>query len=292
MSALLFCLWMPLCQPGEQSSDTAAIQPVAGAVDEASKGPKQPLDNKNKQQENCPRLLMAVDGAGQFFTFSNACIRACMDHYPDVDVRPFLWSHGHRRYVADQRDFHWANTMASRLASQILAWKQANPTGKVYLAGHSAGCGIALHAASELPPETLEKITVMLPSCSSKVDLIGSIRASKHGVHVWCSDQDWVILGLMVRMFGCQYDTASIRAAGRWGFEPKPITHEEKALVRAKPRHYPWHQSQKRLNNDGGHYGAYQSPFLEKVVLANLFNPEVEPPYPVIEQVQEIPEEP
>jgi len=46
------------------------------------------------------------------------------------------------------------------------------------------------------------------------------------------------------------------------------------------------------LNNDGGHYGAYQSPFLEKVVLANLFNPEVEPPYPVIEQVQEIPEEP
>lgn len=247
------------------------------------------LKESTSEPKPGPRLLFAVDGAGQFFTCSNACLRACMDHFPDVDVRPMLWSHGYRRYIADQRDFRWANTMSSRLASQILAWKQANPTGKVFLLGHSAGCGIALHAASELPPETLEKVVVMLPSCHSKVDLIGAIRATKYGVHVWCSDQDWVILGLMIRMFGCQYDTNSTKAAGRWGFEPKPVTEEEKVLVRDKLRHYPWNETQKRLGNDGGHYGAYRSPFLETIVLPNLFHSTVEPPYPVIEQLQEIP---
>jgi hypothetical protein len=289
MAALLCYVLLTFSQGSPSPAEQGLGHTVSASVDENAKSQGKSIELKAPAPETSPRLLMAVDGAGQFFTCSNACIRACMDHFPDVDVRPFLWSHGHRRYVADQRDFIWANAMSSRLASQILAWKQANPTGKVYLLGHSAGCGIALHAASELPPETLEKIVVMLPSCSTRVDLIGGIRATKYGVHVWCSDQDWVILGLMVRMFGCQYDTASIRAAGRWGFEPKPITDEEKTLVREKLRHYPWHQSQKRLGNDGGHYGAYRSPFLETIVLPNLFHAEVEPPYPVIEQVQEIP---
>ena len=179
--------------------------------------------------------------------------------------------------------------MGTRLASQILAWKHANPNGKVYLLGHSAGCGIALHAASELPPDTIEKIAVMLPSCSTKVDLIGAIRASRNGVHVWCSDQDWVILGMMVRMFGCQDDTTTWRAAGRFGFEPKPITSEEKQLVAERLRHYPWNETHKILGNDGGHYGAYRSPFLETVVMPNLFHPKVEPPYPVIEKITELP---
>lgn len=294
MAAFLCCVWMVLSQdlptgPAIPTAGKAQEFPVTPSLGKILPSIPPATIAPAGEAIKSPRLLMAVDGAGQFFTCSNACLRACMEHFPDVDVRAMLWSHGYRRYVADQRDLHWAKNMGSRLASQIMAWKQANPNGRVYLLGHSAGCGIALHAASELPPDTLEKVAVMLPSCSTNVDLIGAIRATKYGVHVWHSDQDWVILGLMVRMFGCQDDTTSWRAAGRYGFEPKPITAEEKTLVQDRLRHYPWNETHKRLGNDGGHYGAYRSPFLEMVVLPNLFHANVEPPYPVIEKVQELP---
>lgn len=228
-------------------------------------------------QEAAPaKALFVVDGAGGFFTCSNAYLRSAATIAPDVQVIPHLWSHGFRRYMADQMDAPHALRKGQDLASQITNWKNANPGGKVWLLGHSAGCHVAIHAAANLPPDALEKTALLLPSCSTKADIQGALRASRLGVHVWYSEADWLVLGLIMKISGCGDDRSTSRAAGRFGFHPVPRDPGEIEMMKNRLRQYPWHRDHVELGHNGGHYGAYRSPFSHLVVLPILFSESVD----------------
>ncbi len=226
--------------------------------------------------EEPSKALFVVDGAGGFFTCSNSYLRGTAAVAPDVDVIPFLWSHGFRRYLADQMDTEYAQKKGLELASQIMNWKNAHPGGRVWLLGHSAGCHVALHAAGAMPPDTIEKMALLVPSCSTKADIAGALRASRLGVHVWYSEADWLILGIVMKVSGCGDDYSTSKAAGRFGFQPIPKSPDEIDLMRRRLRQYPWHQVHSTLGHNGGHYGVYRSQFSQVIVLPILFSPVVD----------------
>lgn len=228
------------------------------------------------QESAPPKALFVVDGAGGFFSCSNAYLRSTAINNPDVQVLPHLWSHGFRRYLADQMDTPHAVRKGEDLASQITNWKAANPGGKAWLLGHSAGCYVAMHAAASLPPDTLEKTALLLPSCSTRAEIQGAMKASRLGVHVWYSEADWFVLGLIVRFSGCGDDPNTSKAAGRFGFQPIPKDPEEVELMRSRLRQYPWHRRDIRFGHHGGHYGAYKAAYSQLVVLPVLFSETVD----------------
>jgi alpha-beta hydrolase superfamily lysophospholipase len=155
-------------------------------------------------------------------------------------------------------------------------WKNAHPGGRVWLLGHSAGCHVALHAAGAMPPDTIEKMALLVPSCSTKADIAGALRASRLGVHVWYSEADWLILGIVMKVSGCGDDYSTSKAAGRFGFQPIPKSPDEIDLMRRRLRQYPWHQVHSTLGHNGGHYGVYRSQFSQVIVLPILFSPVVD----------------
>jgi pimeloyl-ACP methyl ester carboxylesterase len=224
------------------------------------------------QEQAPPKALFVVDGAGGFFTCSNAYLRGAATISPDVQVIPHLWSHGFRRYLADQMDQTHALRKGHDLASQITNWKNAHPGGKAWLLGHSAGCHVAIHAAANLPADCLEKTALLVPSCSTKADIQGALRASRLGVHVWYSESDWLVLGIVMKISGCGDDRSTSRAAGRFGFQPVPQNPADIELMRNRLRQYPWQRDHATLGHNGGHYGPYRAPFAQVVVLPILFS--------------------
>jgi pimeloyl-ACP methyl ester carboxylesterase len=166
---------------------------------------------------------------------------------------------------------HGSHTRAvgQRLAPQILAWKEAHPDQKVFLVAHSAGCGVALFAADQLPPNTLERIILLSPAVSARYNLRPALRSSCKGIDVFYSEQDWACLGVGITLFGTT-DRHWSAAAGKVGFRPTVGGPGDEELF-AKLRQYPWNPTLAVTGNDGGHYGSYQLGFLHAFVVPLLW---------------------
>ncbi len=210
-------------------------------------------------------LVLVADGAGDFRCCSTMLRWAAAQVRSPVMIEPFVWSHGYRRCFADQVDTCYAQAQGRRLAAEVLARRAANPRLRICLAGHSAGCAVALAGAENLPPNSLACVVLLAPSLPSSYDLCPALPAAYGGIHVFYSRRD---IGMMAAVRGVEVFKSGLprKPAGRVGFD----TPCRPCCLAERLRQYPWNPSWAKLGHDGGHYGCYQPAFVQ-VYLLPLF---------------------
>ncbi len=208
-------------------------------------------------------IVFSVDGAGDFHAASEALRRAIDEAGVPLDVETFVWSHGYGRVLADETDYAYARCQGQRLAARVCAYRQSHPDCRVYLLGHSAGSGVVLAAAENLPPDSVDRILLLAPSVSSGYDLRRALQTTRGGLDVFTSCRDTWSLGLGITLAGTA-DRQPGPAAGRVGFAPQD------APLYARLRQHAWDPCVAWTGNEGGHYGAYQDKFLRAYVLPLL----------------------
>jgi pimeloyl-ACP methyl ester carboxylesterase len=210
-------------------------------------------------------VVFVANGAGDFGTVSQNLIRVVRKARVPLQVETVSWSLGYRRYVADQVNHDNHLEQGRLLAVQVAGYRQACPQGRVYLVGHSAGCAVVLAAAESLPPDSVDRIILLSPSCCSAADLRGALRASRCGIDNFYSERDRMILGLGMRIVGTT-ERACRTAAGQTGFVPV-ISSPEDAALYSRLQQHPWNQTLEWSGHDGGHFGNNQPAFLRAYVL-------------------------
>lgn len=212
-------------------------------------------------------VVFAVDGAGNFQGSSKALKAFVADENLPIHVHTFEWSHGDRRVLADTRDQAHARREGQRLAEQIVTYQRQGPEPPlpVDIVAHSAGCMVALHAAEQLPPESVEHVILLAPSISASYDVRPALRCCRQGVEVFHSQRDRAWLGLGTTLFGTSDGTRST-AAGRVGFHV-PEDPGADADLYARLHQHPWEESVSWTGNTGGHFGVYQAGYLRAYVV-------------------------
>jgi pimeloyl-ACP methyl ester carboxylesterase len=213
-------------------------------------------------------IAFVCDGAGNYQLASKNVRSAVASVNAPLKVETFVWSHGFRMILPDQCDLQHARHQGKLLAEAVLAYRQAHPTAKIDLVGHSAGSMPVLAATEHLPPGTLDHIVLLAPSVSTEYDIRPALRSVKGTVEVHFSGQDWFYLSFCTFVVGCA-DRCRSEPSGRVGFQLRIESPEDAALLPRLVQH-PWHSEYRQLGNEGGHYGAYQPEYLKAHVLPVL----------------------
>jgi hypothetical protein len=217
----------------------------------------------------CRGIVFLINGAGGFDASIRSIRKAVASAKVPLEVRTFSWTHGFCRVLSDQMHEAHQKEEGQKLANVLRSCRNEAPGQPIYLLGHSAGCGVALLAAENLPPDTLTRIVLLAPAVSSKHDLRAALRSSCWGIDVFISSHDWVCLGLGTLVVGTTDRCRTARTGGKAGFQPILFDPEDAALY-AKLRQYPWDPSLQWTGHMGGHYGTYQPEFFRTFVLPLL----------------------
>jgi pimeloyl-ACP methyl ester carboxylesterase len=145
-----------------------------------------------------------------------------------------------------------ANRKRARdIASRFIEYHQEHPGRPMTLIGFSAGGGLALMAAEDVPDDlVLDRIILMAAAVSPGYDLTGALRHSRRDLISFYSGNDWLMIGLGTRIFGT-VDRVKTDSAGHVGFREKDGTLlQTDGLIQI-----PWTPDWRRLGNDGGHRG-------------------------------------
>lgn len=229
--------------------------------------PCQPVSTR--PQLSPRHVAMAADGAGDYRTCSETIRATAQADARPLEVITFVWSHGYLHNLADHTDYAFARDRGRELAELVVTRRQAHPDVPVSLIGHSAGCGVVLAAAEQLPPDSIERVILLGPSVSSHYDIRPALRAARYGVDLFCSPRDVVWLGAFIQLFGAMDDPIATRTAGRFGFDVRSDDPSD-AVLCAKLRQYTWNPSLRTVGHDGGHFGAYAPEHLRRFILPLL----------------------
>jgi len=213
-------------------------------------------------------VAFVADGAGNYQYASKQLSGVVAQCNSPLLVQTFVWSHGFKKILPDQTDLAHACQQGRVLAENVIAYRMAHPEAKIHLVGHSAGCMVVLSATEHLPPQTLDRVVLLLPSVSTEYDIRPALRSVRGSVEVHYSGQDWIYLGFCMRIVGTA-DRKRCDAGGRVGFPVRIESPQDEALLQRLAQH-PWQPSYRQLGNDGGHYGAYQPEYLKACVLPVL----------------------
>jgi pimeloyl-ACP methyl ester carboxylesterase len=214
-------------------------------------------------------VVYVADGAGGFDSASNAVIQAIADECLPLRVQRFEWTHGVGRVLADHFDRPHSECEARTLASEITRLSCCNPRPEVYIIAHSAGAGVALYTAEDLPPDSLNRIILLAPSVAAEYDLGPALRSTRCGIDVFYSRRDRIFLGFWTTVLGTTDRRWMTAAAGRVGFDACPTGCEQEMLLNRLHQH-PWDPSMRAFDNRGGHYASYEQAFLHAYVLPLL----------------------
>ena len=218
------------------------------------------------------KFLILLEGAGDFQAVAKVLEKSLDLLPPNMELQRFHWSHGYLRIVADQTDLSHISEHGEKLASSIRIIQKQYPDAEINILAHSAGTSVALAGVSLLNENTIERLILLAPSVSKDYPIIPAIVSVKDSVHVFYSHEDTFILGPILKFT----KTADLRktqnAAGRYGFIPATRNREEELLVATKLKQYAWKTEDALIGNNGGHYGAYGQPYMNKKVLPLLFS--------------------
>jgi pimeloyl-ACP methyl ester carboxylesterase len=212
-------------------------------------------------------VVFCADGSGGPGGTTNVLAQVASEQRAPLRVELVDWSHGERRYFADQ--FHWRNIERSglRLAEQVKTLRARHPDKRIHFVGQSAGCAVVLVAASSLPADGIDRIILLAPSVSTRCDLRPALACAREGIDVFYSRQDWVVLGL--GMMGGTTDRDLAAAAGRVGFR-KFIWNPGDAELYEKLRQHQWEPSVSWTGNTGRHFGSSRAGYVSAYVLPLL----------------------
>lgn len=221
-------------------------------------------------QSNRPCVIV-VDGAGDYRACSHT-IRATaeQDGLP-CEVVTFVWSHGYLRNIVDHTDFEHTQTRGAQLTQLIQSHKLQHPDAPISLVGHSAGSAVVLAATEVLPPGTIDHVILLAPSISEDYDIQPALARVNRGVELFVSADDWIWLGVLVRLFGTTDDPLATRAAGQYGFHlPEHVAMDaasgNASSPYAKLHVHQWCRKDAKCGHNGGHFGCYQPGFLRERV--------------------------
>lgn len=255
--------WIPaalLCVMSCAASYPSSPAPEDTRLDRAVGPPAMPAQNS---------LVFVVDGAGGFEAASRTIAKTITEVKLPLEVRTFHWTHGYCRVFSDQMHASHIQREGRELAELVMSCRQESPGRRIYLIGHSAGCGVALIAAEHLPPDALERIVLLAPAVSAKHDLRPALRSTCQGIDAFISSHDWCLLGVGTKLTGTTDRHWLTTAAGKTGFQPVAADPQDEALY-TKLRQYPWNSTLMWTGHKGGHYGAYQPGFLRTFVFPLL----------------------
>jgi pimeloyl-ACP methyl ester carboxylesterase len=138
---------------------------------------------------------------------------------------------------------------AVRLATRIMAYRQAYPQQPLNLVAHSGGCGVVLLAAEYLPPEVqVTRMVLLAPAVSARRDLTAALAHSELGVWNYWSRGDVPLAFLGTTVAGT-FDGRHAPSAGAIGFRPPRV-------LAHKYHDRPWNLQQFAQGHAGGHFGA------------------------------------
>lgn len=235
--------------------------------------PQSPLASTGKKPVGPAKgIVFCADGAGGYGWTTEALAYTAAEEGVPVYVKLVDWSHGRGWMITD--NCHWRNTaeQGKKLADKVAAARERYPGVPVYLVGHSAGCAVCLEAARHLNRNSVERIVLLAPSVSPSYDLRPALGCADKGVDVFISRQDWVTLGLTMRLFGTT-DRRWTSAAGKVGFR-RPYDGSAGAELYSKLHEHVWQPSDFDTGHHGGHYGSYVPGFLKAKVLP-LIHPQM-----------------
>ncbi|MGE3807976.1 MAG: hypothetical protein AB7K24_25220 [Gemmataceae bacterium] len=213
-------------------------------------------------------ILYAVNGAGDFGGMSGALGEAFDAEHGPVKMVVYHWSHGYRRILADQCCFSHAVEQGEELARILVERRKLYPKDRIFLFAHCAGAPVALAAAERVPAGTIDRMVMLAPSVSSQYDLRGALRGCTDGIDVFCSEHDnYLRYGLFVLGAGDRRHFCSI--SGRHGFKPVIKSPDDEKLY-SKLHHHRWSESVAWTGHEGGHYGAYATPYMRTYILTLL----------------------
>src|SRR5262249_29072315 len=115
-------------------------------------------------------VVFVVEGVGGFNIFSTAVRWALPAAGITHEVREFTWSQGFGHVLKDLQDTRHLRRKAAELAAEIRRLKAEQPDRPAFIVAKSGGTGLALAAAEQLPPETLERIILLSAAVSPAYD--------------------------------------------------------------------------------------------------------------------------
>ncbi len=221
----------------------AALAPAAaGRAQEAA--PAAPL----------PGVVFVVGGVGGWDPLPTSAELM----FPLAGVRhrvcDFVWTHGWGQLFRDLKDTPHLVRKAEELAALITEFKNCEPDRPVYVVAKSGGTGLALLAAEQLPPCTLERLILISAAVSPTYDLRPALRATRGEVVSFYSCLDRVILWWGTRTFGTA-DRVYCSGAGMTGFKEPPDLDDEERAMYGRVVQIPWRPSMLLQGYAGMHSG-------------------------------------
>lgn len=206
-------------------------------------------------------LVFLVGGVGGLENLKHATNWAVRNAKLDCEVREFNWTHGKGHILRDLQDTRHHEAKTAELVRLIVDAREQEPERPIYLIGRSGGSVLALTAAGQLPPETLERIILLSPAVSPSFDLRPALRACKHEIVNFHSDLDLFVLGWGTTQFGTA-DRFYTPSAGLAGFvKPGEGDDESRDLYRRLVQ-VRWTPSKILRGHPGGHIGTAIPTFL------------------------------
>jgi pimeloyl-ACP methyl ester carboxylesterase len=211
-------------------------------------------------------VVLVADGSGDLRQVTGNLTTVVRDSQAPVSVQRVQWSHGKGSVLKDLYDADRHKQQGKILAQQLLGQRQARPDQRICVVGYSSGASVALAAAEQLPPDTLDRIVLLAPTVASRHDLRPALRACREGIDSFQSEWDVICIVLFAMGTG---DGVGSSIAGRVGFSPVIESPQDQVLYK-RLRNHMWQGPSRWSGHDGGHFGCSHPAFLREQILPLL----------------------
>ncbi len=141
-------------------------------------------------------FILVANGPNDFNSLSENLQRV-FENNPNPNATPIIrainWT---RTDATGMQDYSSRNAHlmgAAMMAYDANKLRQAYPNSPIYLMGYGAGSCVALSAAEQLPPASVERIVLLSPAVSSHYDVRYALKASRQGMDVFYHTEDSIL---------------------------------------------------------------------------------------------------
>ncbi|NLX58743.1 MAG: hypothetical protein GXY74_06610 [Phycisphaerae bacterium] len=211
-------------------------------------------------------LVLVFDGAGGITRAPVQIRRGLHEGGVDHAIEIVDWTAGHN-VLEDQTNLERNRGVARQSSDRIARYVAEHPGRPVHLIGISAGTGIVVFAAEQLPAGVkVDGLVLMASSLTNTYNLAPAMNRVRNDITNFSSVADVGVLGVGVGLAGT-VDRGSGVAAGLYGFRlPEDASAQVRALYQEKLVEVPWTATHVIFGHMGDHLGASSSGFVKRFV--------------------------
>lgn len=244
----------------------ARLLSVLSALATVTVGCWTPPKATSEQQQR--GLVWIFPGIGAGPTLMSGAYQGLRDGGVEGEIRFSKWDRPLIDVLGHLQKHDANRALAANVAAQTAEYWREHPGASIDLVGYSAGGGIALMVAEELPGDVrLRHVVLVQPGVSPTWDLTRALQnVDGRMINLYCRS-DWLILGAGTRSFGT-VDREYVSSAGKEGFCIETAVPDAKS--RGKLIQRAWDPKMLWTGHWGGHAGIllyewnkrYVAPFL------------------------------